>query len=41
MAATSINHASVEAITTPKGVLHRSESEGTGEHGQVCGMSVW
>jgi hypothetical protein len=41
MEATPINRASIEAIATPKGFLHRSEGEGTGEHGQVCAMDVW
>jgi hypothetical protein len=41
MAATPIDHASGEAITTPNWFLHRTEGEGTGERGQVRAMDVW
>jgi hypothetical protein len=39
MAAAPIDHASIEAITTPNWFLHRTE--GTGERRQVCAMGIW
>jgi hypothetical protein len=41
MEATSIDRASIEAIPTPRGFLHRSEGAGRGERGKVCAMDVW